>query len=55
MTRGSCVQMCQEKGFALAGMEYGKECYCGDEFGGGMGMDQAAPWWNCSVVRHTIV
>jgi hypothetical protein len=29
MTRGACVSWCQSFGFPLAGVEYGKECYCG--------------------------
>ncbi|WVQ72276.1 hypothetical protein IAR50_001826 [Cryptococcus sp. DSM 104548] len=29
MTRGICVQWCEDQGFPLAGMEYGSECYCG--------------------------
>ena len=27
--RESCIQTCHAKGFALAGLEYGGECYCG--------------------------
>ncbi|ODN89698.1 WSC domain-containing protein [Cryptococcus wingfieldii CBS 7118] len=29
MTRGICVQWCEDQGYPLAGMEYGSECYCG--------------------------
>lgn len=31
MSRGACVAFCQSKGFALAGVEYGQECYCGSQ------------------------
>ncbi|OCF34866.1 hypothetical protein I316_03412 [Kwoniella heveanensis BCC8398] len=28
MTRGACVSWCQDRGYPLAGIEYGQECYC---------------------------
>ena len=28
MTRGACVSFCQSYGMPLAGVEYGRECYC---------------------------
>ncbi|KEF59535.1 uncharacterized protein A1O9_04379 [Exophiala aquamarina CBS 119918] len=30
MTQGVCVAACQDRGFGYAGVEYGRECYCGD-------------------------
>jgi hypothetical protein len=30
-TATSCLNLCAEYGFMAAGMEYGDECYCGDE------------------------
>ena len=30
MTPYDCVTFCHEKGYALAGLEFGFECYCGD-------------------------
>ncbi|WWD22710.1 hypothetical protein CI109_107203 [Kwoniella shandongensis] len=28
MTRGACVSWCADRGYPLAGVEYGQECYC---------------------------
>ncbi|WVW81296.1 hypothetical protein I302_103287 [Kwoniella bestiolae CBS 10118] len=28
MTRSACVSWCQDRGYPLAGIEYGRECYC---------------------------
>ncbi|WWC67290.1 uncharacterized protein I206_101198 [Kwoniella pini CBS 10737] len=28
MTRGGCVSWCSDRGYPLAGIEYGRECYC---------------------------
>lgn len=28
MTVGSCVSTCASKGYSMAGIEYGRECYC---------------------------
>jgi hypothetical protein len=33
MTQEGCVNTCAEKGFAVAGVEYGRECYCADGLG----------------------
>ncbi|CZR39290.1 uncharacterized protein FPRO_05517 [Fusarium proliferatum ET1] len=30
MTIESCLDYCEEKGYSLAGLEYGRECYCGN-------------------------
>jgi hypothetical protein len=34
-TVASCVAKCQTGGFAYAGLEYGRECYCGDALASG--------------------
>ncbi|KAF4991656.1 hypothetical protein FGRMN_7668 [Fusarium graminum] len=31
MTIESCLDYCEKKGYSLAGLEYGRECYCGNE------------------------
>ncbi|KAK5048350.1 hypothetical protein LTR84_006020 [Exophiala bonariae] len=31
MSQGFCVGVCRDKGWAFAGVEYGRECYCGDK------------------------
>lgn len=33
MTIEICVAFCEDKGYALAGLEYSRECYCGDSIG----------------------
>jgi len=32
MTVKTCVDFCESKGHVLAGLEYARECYCGDEY-----------------------
>ncbi|KAI0659966.1 WSC-domain-containing protein [Cubamyces menziesii] len=32
MTVASCVSTCSSKGFLMAGVEFGRECYCGNSF-----------------------
>lgn len=32
MTVKTCIDFCESKGHSLAGLEYSKECYCGDEY-----------------------
>jgi len=32
MTVKTCAAFCESKGFALAGLEYARECYCGNEY-----------------------
>lgn len=32
MTVKTCVDFCESKGHALAGLEYARECYCGDDY-----------------------
>jgi len=31
MTVDSCLNLCEEKGFSFAGVEYGEQCYCGSK------------------------
>ena len=33
MTIETCVDFCTGKGFSIAGLEYGRECYCGNSIG----------------------
>ncbi|CAH1796230.1 unnamed protein product, partial [Owenia fusiformis] len=33
MTVELCLQYCNEKGYMYAGLQYWKECYCGNTFG----------------------
>ncbi|KAF7322464.1 Glycoside hydrolase [Mycena chlorophos] len=35
LTPASCQQTCQARGYTLAGVENGDECYCGNSFAGG--------------------
>jgi hypothetical protein len=30
MTIESCLDYCEDKGYSFAGLEYGRECYCGN-------------------------
>jgi hypothetical protein len=32
MTVKTCVDFCESKGFVLAGLEYARECYCGNDY-----------------------
>ena len=33
MTIEKCIQMCSEKGFKYAGLQYGVQCFCGNSYG----------------------
>ncbi|EKM57698.1 uncharacterized protein PHACADRAFT_251488 [Phanerochaete carnosa HHB-10118-sp] len=37
MTTATCQSTCAQKGFTMAGIEYGDECYCGNSFENGLG------------------
>ncbi|KAJ3553098.1 hypothetical protein NM688_g3800 [Phlebia brevispora] len=37
MTPTLCQNMCGSKGFSMAGLEYGAECYCGNSFANNLG------------------
>ncbi|KAI0367419.1 WSC-domain-containing protein [Pilatotrama ljubarskyi] len=37
MTVATCVSTCASKGFSMAGVEYGRECYCGSSLQNGVG------------------
>lgn len=37
MTVSACVATCNSKGFTYAGLEYSRECYCGNQFVNGGG------------------
>jgi hypothetical protein len=53
MTQTLCVSTCLDRGFGFAGVEYGKECYCGDKLNsienGGKG-DKAASEAECDML-----
>jgi hypothetical protein len=42
MTNEKCVTHCKSAGFALAGTEYGGQCYCGNELVGSQKLDDSA-------------
>ncbi|WWC62263.1 uncharacterized protein I303_104859 [Kwoniella dejecticola CBS 10117] len=42
MTINTCVSYCQTKGFVFAGVEYGRECYCGNALVNGASLDKAS-------------
>lgn len=37
MTTALCQSTCAQKGFSMAGIEYGQECYCGNSLVNGLG------------------
>lgn len=39
MTFDMCTSYCGNRGFAMAGVEYGTECYCGNQFSGGASLN----------------
>ena len=44
MTIGGCIAHCAERGHSMAGLEYARECYCGNSFknqGGALIADEA--------------
>lgn len=48
-TVSSCVQFCNDRGFRYAGVEYGKECFCGNSIAPGRLPDAAAGFLgNCN-------
>ncbi|RPD60379.1 WSC-domain-containing protein [Lentinus tigrinus ALCF2SS1-7] len=46
MTVASCVSTCASKGYSMAGVEYGRECYCGDALSNGQGKTLTASTCN---------
>ncbi|KAI1789216.1 WSC-domain-containing protein [Ganoderma leucocontextum] len=48
MTHEACISTCATQGFSMAGIEFGRECYCGHSFQNGAGdaLDPAS----CNVV-----
>lgn len=41
MTQELCQSTCGAKGFSIAGVEYGQECYCGNSFVNNLGQNIA--------------
>jgi hypothetical protein len=37
MTSELCTSTCASKGFTMAGVEFGSECYCGNSISNGLG------------------
>ncbi|KAH8082838.1 WSC-domain-containing protein [Cristinia sonorae] len=37
LTVATCISTCDKKGFSIAGVEWGRECYCGNSFVNGLG------------------
>ncbi|KAI0709314.1 hypothetical protein C8Q76DRAFT_105863 [Earliella scabrosa] len=50
MTIGSCISACASRNFSLAGIEYGRECFCGNSFmnGAGTALDAASCNMECT-------
>ncbi|WVR06724.1 hypothetical protein IAU60_003756 [Kwoniella sp. DSM 27419] len=48
MTVGKCLSFCQDKGWQYAGVEYGRECYCGDSLQNGASLDRSSD--SCNMV-----
>jgi hypothetical protein len=46
LTPASCLTACKQGGFPIAGVEYGRECYCGVVLGNGT---VSAPQTECNV------
>ena len=42
MSLNMCATFCQSKGFKLAGIEFGRECYCGNNFSNGASSNTVA-------------
>nr|XP_019007470.1 uncharacterized protein I206_07728 [Kwoniella pini CBS 10737]OCF46251.1 hypothetical protein I206_07728 [Kwoniella pini CBS 10737] len=42
MTVNVCLSYCQNKGFIYAGIEYGRECYCGNSLVNGASLDKSS-------------
>jgi hypothetical protein len=47
MTVETCVAYCQTNGFSIAGLEYSRECYCGNSFSNGASLSTTSG--NCNM------
>ncbi|WWD03156.1 hypothetical protein V865_001203 [Kwoniella europaea PYCC6329] len=47
MTIGSCISFCENKGYRYAGLEYARECYCGNSLSNGASFDR--PSSSCTL------
>ena len=48
MSLAYCANFCQSKGFSLAGVEFGDECYCGNSFSNGASATTVG-WEQCNT------
>ncbi|KAL8965658.1 MAG: hypothetical protein Q9197_006397 [Variospora fuerteventurae] len=48
-TATACLSQCQRFGFQAAGLEYGSECYCGDDVDRAAAGSTAAPESDCGI------
>lgn len=55
MTISKCIGFCSGKGFKLAAVEYGAECYCGNELVNGASLDLASGQCNMGCAGNTKV
>lgn len=47
MTKAVCANFCSAAGFPYAGVEFGRECYCGKSFSNGA-VNNTVAWSDCS-------
>lgn len=45
MTIAKCITACNDRGFKFAGLEYARECYCGNELQAGSKLTDASAWY----------
>ena len=51
MTQDLCTSTCASKGFSLAGVEFGQECYCGNTIANNLGQqldENSACYMTCA-------
>lgn len=48
LNTATCISYCRAKGFSMAGLEYGTECYCDDAFRNGAGATSSSCNMPCS-------
>lgn len=48
MTVSSCLAACQGKGYTFGGVEYGRDCFCGNSVNGGSKIDESFAGMSCA-------